>query len=753
MRVSLVWTDAPGAPFADAYVNDLDLVVEVNGDTYRGNVFVGGVSQPGGAADPRNNVESVFLPAGLSGPITIRVTATVIAGDGVPNNADASDQDFALVAYNVSSSESRLSTDRAAYRCTDHARRAPRRRRDGRRGIPDALGDQRRRRRGDASLRSETAAGSALFTVDLSTLPGAAAPGSGALEVADGQQVTVRYDDPDDGSGHPAIVDATVTIDCVAPAVSQVAGSASLTSMTVSALTDEPTRLVVRWGTSCASLNQTAIGPAATSHVVTIGGLTPFTDYFFALHANDAAGNETTDDNGGACYMVHTDVVRTFTVNSTADAPDATPGDELCAAATGQCTLRAAVQEANAAPGADKISVPGGLYTLRLGGPSEDAAMEGDLDVTDDVVIAGAGASATHIDGGGRDRVFEFLGATTSFISDLTVQGGRALDIEYGGGIENHLDSTLTVERVAVVRNYGDSAGIDNDGILTLTDSLLRLNAGEFSAGGLGNYGLATLDRVVVEKNRSYDAAGIGNYGAAIVDRTVIRRNRGISEGGGFNNSGYLELRRSTIERNQVGNRQEQGYGGGLINDGYGDVQAVTVTRNRAFGDGGGIANWDTLILANSTVSGNRANDGFGSGDGGGVENVYVASLTNVTVTRNRAVRGNQLHRHPIAYVFDVVNTLVTGPGDDCVGLPTSLGHNLADDGSCGFTGPGDLSGVSARVGSPKYNGGLTKTCALDDHSPAIDAGDTAACPATDQRGVSRPQGSGCDIGAYEAEP
>jgi hypothetical protein len=373
--------------------------------------------------------------------------------------------------------------------------------------------------------------------------------------------------------------------------------------------------------------------------------------------------------------------------------------------------------------------------------------------VTGEVVIVGAGLSATHVDGGGLDRVFEFLGVTTAFLSDLTVQGGRALDIEYGGGIENHLDSTLTIERAAIVRNHGDSAGIDNDGVLTLTDSLLRLNAGEFSAGGLGNYGFATLDRVVIEKNHSYDGGGFANYGTAVVDRTVIRRNRGVSEGGGVNNNGVMQMRRTTLERNQVGNRQESGSGGGLLNSLFGDIQDVTATRNRAFGDGGGIANWDTLLLTNSTISGNRANDGFGSGGGGGVENVFVAVLTNVTVTRNRAVEGNQMHRHPIAPVFDVVNTLVTGSGDDCVGAVSSLGHNLDDDGTCGFTSPGDQSGVPARVGPPKDNGGLTKTCALKDQSPAIDAGDAAACPASDQRGVSRPQGSACDIGAYEAEP
>lgn len=99
VRVSLVWTDPPGAG-DPAIVNDLDLEVLVGGSTYRGNVFAAGTSVTGGAADVRNNVENVFLPAGVSGPITIRVIAKALNGDGVLGNVDTTDQHFALVVYN-----------------------------------------------------------------------------------------------------------------------------------------------------------------------------------------------------------------------------------------------------------------------------------------------------------------------------------------------------------------------------------------------------------------------------------------------------------------------------------------------------------------------------------------------------------------------------------------------------------------------------------------------------------------------------
>lgn len=100
LRITLAWTDAPGATTGAAYVNNLDLEVVLGGQTYRGNVFQGEFSKPGGEADPRNNLESIFLPAGQSGDFTVRVRAVNLPGDGVPGNTGLTDQDFALVVYN-----------------------------------------------------------------------------------------------------------------------------------------------------------------------------------------------------------------------------------------------------------------------------------------------------------------------------------------------------------------------------------------------------------------------------------------------------------------------------------------------------------------------------------------------------------------------------------------------------------------------------------------------------------------------------
>ncbi len=101
VRVALVWTDAPGSTFGAAWVNDLNLTATVGANTYRGNVFSGGLSTTGGSADLNDNSELVVLPTGLGGTIRVRVSAANIAGDGVPGNADATDQDFALVIANM----------------------------------------------------------------------------------------------------------------------------------------------------------------------------------------------------------------------------------------------------------------------------------------------------------------------------------------------------------------------------------------------------------------------------------------------------------------------------------------------------------------------------------------------------------------------------------------------------------------------------------------------------------------------------
>jgi CSLREA domain-containing protein len=110
-------------------------------------------------------------------------------------------------------------------------------------------------------------------------------------------------------------------------------------------------------------------------------------------------------------------VAHRFTLTSTTDAVDAHPGDGQCRTAAGECTLRAAIQETNALPGADLVVVPSGLYTLTIPGTGEDAAATGDLDITDALTLRGAGPQATIVDGGGLDCVFQLPAPVTVTIA------------------------------------------------------------------------------------------------------------------------------------------------------------------------------------------------------------------------------------------------------------------------------------------------------------------------------------------------
>ena len=100
VRIVMTYTDEAGLVGTSPQVNDLNLTVANNGKQYRGNHFSGQWSIEGGNGDIANNYEAIFLPANTSGQIDLTITAVQIAGNGVPNFGDETDQDFALVCYN-----------------------------------------------------------------------------------------------------------------------------------------------------------------------------------------------------------------------------------------------------------------------------------------------------------------------------------------------------------------------------------------------------------------------------------------------------------------------------------------------------------------------------------------------------------------------------------------------------------------------------------------------------------------------------
>lgn len=426
-----------------------------------------------------------------------------------------------------------------------------------------------------------------------------------------------------------------------------------------------------------------------------------------------------------------------FTVTSTTDAVDVSPGDGRCASAGGQCTLRAAIQEANAAPGPDIVVLPAGVYVLSILGQGENASATGDLDVTQPLTIAGGGAASTTIDGGGIDRVLHVLGGTLQ-LSGLTLRNGKipfATENGRGGAIYN-AGGAVTLSDVVLTANTSTSGTVFND-----EGSALTIQGGVFSANAV-----------------SFGGA-LFNNGTATLSGTTISANTSASGGGLYSRLGVLTVTDSTISGNSASSGTIGGGGLRVLGGGTTIVTRSLLHANTAALNGGAINNSGTLTVANTTLSGNEA-----SGSGGGLYvNGGSVTLNNDTIASNRSGAGAGAV-HVAAGSVSARNTLAADNGSNCSGAMASQGYNLDSGTTCGFTTAGDLRGTNPALDPLRSNGGPTQTHALRPGSAAIDAGSPAApgaseagCEATDQRGVTRPaDGNGdglarCDIGAFEA--
>jgi len=314
--------------------------------------------------------------------------------------------------------------------------------------------------------------------------------------------------------------------------------------------------------------------------------------------------------------------------------------------------------------------------------------------------------------------------------------GGRGGDGGNGGGIFNvgalALNNSTVIANRAGNGGAGGNGGDGGDGGAGGDGILAGGMGGDGGDGGLGGLG------------------GMGGNGGA---------------GGGIYNQGLLTLNNSTLSGNSAGDGGVGGAGGVGGDGGAGGSGTGSNGANGASGgpggggdggpggSGGGIFNQDTLTLNNSTFSGNSAGNGNvggaggtngaggADGDGGGFSNSPTGSTSlKNTILANNVVAG--------------------GSGPDCrntTGAFASQDYNLIEDASgCSIGGvtTHDLTGQDPLLGPIADNGGPTPTHALLPGSPAIDVAPLAACAlATDQRGVARPQGLACDIGAFELIP
>jgi CSLREA domain-containing protein len=234
--------------------------------------------------------------------------------------------------------------------------------------------------------------------------------------------------------------------------------------------------------------------------------------------------------------------------------------------------------------------------------------------------------------------------------------------------------------------------------------------------------------------------------------------NPGANPGGAVFNQGILSLVQVTLQANTATQ------GGGIKNDTGATltIDRSTISGNLAVfvpGKGGAIYNGGTMTLVNSTISNNIAqDDGAGMEVGATSNTTIINSTIAFNITQGSPGEGGAIFNFggaPVTVRNSILANNAGFTGPNCYGPVISQGNNLSNTGECSLNAAGDLLSIDPNLGALLNNGGATQTHALTSGSPAIDAGDAGACAAApvngiDQRGVVRPQGAGCDIGAYE---
>src|SRR5437763_6711316 len=382
-----------------------------------------------------------------------------------------------------------------------------------------------------------------------------------------------------------------------------------------------------------------------------------------------------------------------FTVNDLGDTSDATPGDGVCADAGSKCTLRAAIEEANALAGDDRIqfSVTG---TIQLGSALPD--------LSTNISIEGpsAGQLTVRRNTGGNYRIFTVTSGPVVYIYDLTITNGNS-----------------TAE--------GD--GVSNNGDLTLTRCTVSGNTSAFRGGGVYNqFGSLTITSSTISGNSATNSGG-GVYanGTLEVTRSTISGNSAQNAGGIFNSTITAIIANSTVS----GNSATSGDAGGLYVNTAISLTNSTISVNSASGNGGGIYVFSgPATLTSATVTQNHSDsDNNGGGDGGGVLVVFA--------------NGAVLHNTIVAANFKGSGT---SAADDVRGaaVDSSSSFNLIGTGGAGGLTDGANSnqvGVAdPGLGPLQANGGATQTHALLAGSPAIDKGEGSGSQSIDQRDFPR---------------
>ena len=375
-------------------------------------------------------------------------------------------------------------------------------------------------------------------------------------------------------------------------------------------------------------------------------------------------------------------------------------------------------------------------------------ASGGNLLLTDCIVSNNTANGGTYGGGG-------IYNSGTLTLANTTISNNDTNNA--GGGIYQHSAGTSTLTGITVTNNSSTRGGglyVDRD--VTLADSVVSNNTAGARGGGVFATGNVNITGSTVSGNSSsFMGGGIDAAGdVTITESTVSGNTGGVSSGsgGGIYSGGTVALTDSTLSLNVVAE-----FGGGI------NASTVTLTRSTVSGNssgtaGGGIYS-NSATLDNSTLSGNSSAWGGAVYQGGS----STLSATSSTISGNSATtEGGGVWT---AGTATLRNSIVAGnTAQNCQhpsgsGTFSSQGYNISNDASCNLSATGDQPSTNPMIGPLADNGGPTKTHMLLAGSPAIDAGDDNNCPATDQRGITRPQdgnddgAAACDIGAVERLP
>ncbi len=422
------------------------------------------------------------------------------------------------------------------------------------------------------------------------------------------------------------------------------------------------------------------------------------------------------------------------------------------------------------------LTIDGGGHTIILNGDVTGDGYDSD-DTKPFQVNAGVSATLQNLtitggglggpDSGGVGAIFNqgTLTVTNSTLSNSAF------------GIINEISATLIVSNSHFDSNFAGNSwlpmgklggAITNEGVMTVTGSAFTGNTAYEGAGAGAIYnhtnGTVTIKGCTFDSNVSIGmfAGALRNIGTMTVDSSVFTNNvsdgtpgYGLPGGGAISNyTGFLTVTNSTFSNNiaTTSSDTESPNGGAIYSFGYLTVENSTFQGNTAStGSGGAIYSGFMLgSLTNNTFLGNSAIDG-------GALWVYPFSdpnyppvfFTNNTFISNTATTSATVWLKGSGYLYNNI-VAQSAAGGNCVieaGSVFTATGNLADDNTCGA---GFTNSPSINPGPLGDYGGGTQTIPLLPGSSAIDMGDDAHCPAADQRGVTRPQGAGCDIGAYE---